>query len=86
MNGKDSIREKVDEYHLMIEEVLGGMDMMITKLDSRVKRLEEATGISGLQPTENIANQIKSLRTEISGIKSELKAGLDLAFRQITQK
>ena len=35
-NDRDDINAKIDEYHLMIEEVLGGMDMMISRLESRV--------------------------------------------------
>ena len=33
--------KKMNEYHLMIEEVLGGMDLLLSRLEQRVNALEK---------------------------------------------
>jgi hypothetical protein len=82
-NEKD-LNAKIDEYHLMIEEVLGGMDIMVTQLKDRVKALEAKQKKEEQQP-DAIFN-IDSFRSELKDLKTEITEGLALAFRKINEK
>lgn len=82
-NEKD-LNAKIDEYHLMIEEVLGGMDIMVTELKDRVKALE-ATQKKEEQQLDVIVT-IDSFRDELKDLKTEITEGLALAFRKINEK
>ena len=82
---KEDIHAKIDEYHLMVEEVLGGMDMMVSRLESRVQFLEEILGINE-DKQKNEDNRIELLSNELKAFKSEVTEGLNLAFRKISEK
>jgi len=70
----------------MIEEVLGGMDMMVSRLESRVKCLEERLGIYIEDEQRKKDNRIELLSNELNKLKSEVTEGLNLAFRKISEK
>jgi len=82
---KDDIHAKINEYHVMIEEVLGGMDMMISRLESRVQCLEEILGIDNEDDNNNGENRIEFLSNELKCLKLEITEGLNLAFRKISE-
>ena len=77
---KNDLDAKFDEYHLMIEDVLGGMDMMVTRLEIRISALEDILGIS------SESNHIDSLHEKIHRLRVEVTEGLNLAFRKIGEK
>jgi len=74
-------KKQIDEYHLMIEEVLGGMDIMLSHIDKRISALEDRVD----RAFEN-DSKINLLRKDMTEMKSELLSGLDLAFRKINEK
>jgi len=79
-NDQKDLNAKVEEYHLMVEEVLGGMDIMMTQMDERINHLEKAIEILQLDKLDNHNN---SLREDIKQLKREMTEGLNLAFRKI---
>jgi len=74
-------KKQIDEYHLMIEEVLGGMDIMLSYIDKRISALENRVD----RALEN-GSKLNLLRKDMTEMKSELLSGLDLAFRKINEK
>lgn len=82
---KKELSEKLDHYHLMIEEVLGGMDLMLTSMDKRISRIEKHMGIKTQDGLNKNGNEIKKLREEVAQLKEEMDAGLNLAFRKINE-
>ena len=85
-NDRDDINAKIDEYHLMIEEVLGGMDMMISRLESRVASLEKDSCIKTQEGRCLDTNRFETLTEDLAKIKLELTEGFNLAFRKIAEK
>jgi len=41
------LRSQIEQHLMMVEEVLGGMDTFIQRLEKRVSRIEEGLGSSG---------------------------------------
>ena len=85
-SSNDDIHKKIKEYHIMVEEVLGGMDMLVSRLESRVQVLEDTLGIKSKDKRKNRSNRIDSLSNELKDLKSEVTEGLNLAFRKISEK
>lgn len=83
---KKDINVKIDEYHLMVEEVLGGMDMMVSNLETRVLSIEQALGIDGDREHGIKAKRLESFNKELKKLKSEVTEGFKLAFRKIAEK
>jgi len=75
----DNINAKVEEHHLMVEEVLGGMDIMISQLERRITNIERTLGIK----TVDSKNQINILQERIESINKEHGEGFDLGFNKI---
>jgi len=73
-------KEQIDEYHLMIEEVLGGMDIMVSNIEKRVSTLEDRIDIALKDSSE-----IHSLRKDMTKMKSELTSGFELVFRKMNE-
>jgi hypothetical protein len=85
-NDRDDINAKIDEYHLMIEEVLGGMDMMISRLESRVASLEKDLCKKTKESRCLDTNQFETLTEDLAKLKLEITEGFNLAFRKIAEK
>ena len=79
------INAKIDEYHLMVEEVLGGMDIMISRLDERLHVVEDTLNTHDKNKSNNKPNDFTVLRDDINKLKIEVKEGLNLAFRKINE-
>ncbi|MFA3791308.1 hypothetical protein AB6T38_09330 [Aliiglaciecola sp. SL4] len=77
-------KAQIDEYHLMIEEVLGGMDIMLSGINKRVSILENK--IDTIIDNVNNASKVAELQVQVAQIKDELSSGLNLAFRKINEK
>ena len=72
--------KKMNEYHLVIEEVLGGMDLALSRLDQRVNMLEkDKTSI--VEENSKLNQDILVLQNEVSTLKENLMHGLNLALR-----
>jgi hypothetical protein len=84
--GKDILLAEIKEYQLMVEEVLGGMDIMISQLDKRVSAIEKLIDIIAQKNLKDPNSQINSLKGEFSVMKEEFTAGLNLAFKLISEK
>ena len=41
--GVDDLSKQITEYQMRVESVLNGMDTVMTSLDNRLKRLEQAS-------------------------------------------
>jgi hypothetical protein len=79
----DDLRARIDEHLLMIEEVLGGMDAFLTRLEVRVRRTEELLGIASTAEYPGLPGELRKIREELEKFKTEAQAGLNLAFREI---
>ena len=77
-------KAQIDEYHLMIEEVLGGMDIMLSSINTRVSVIE--TKIDLIIDTLDTPSGIAELHLQVSQMKEELSSGLSLAFRKINEQ
>jgi hypothetical protein len=42
---QSDLRAQMEQHLLMVEEVLGGMDLFIQGLESRISRIEEGLGL-----------------------------------------
>jgi hypothetical protein len=82
-SSESDLHAKIDEYHLMIEEVLGGMDIMMTKMERRLNKLEKVIEI---QTTKEPENSLQFLQDDINKLKTEITEGFNLAFRKINEK
>ena len=81
-SGSDELLTRMNEYQLMVEEVLGGMDMMLSRLESRVVALEEKSGItSGACGTSNA--DINQVRAEMQKLRLDTQRGFDFVLRKI---
>ena len=68
------LRPQVEQHLLMVEEVLGGMDLFIQQLEKRVTRIEEGLGIEpeGLSTSGWVAD-LQRVKMEITTIRSLVK-------------
>lgn len=82
-NNESDLNAKIDEYHLMVEEVLGGMDMMISRLSERLQVLETKLESSSDGPKDD---GFTSVKDEINTLRNEVTEGLKLAFIKISEK
>ena len=78
------IKAQIDEYHLMIEEVLGGVDLMLSRIDKRVFTLEAK--VDRILDNNLVSSEVNSLRKDMAEMESDLLNGLELAFRKINEK
>ena len=67
------LRAQIEHHLLMVEEVLGGMDTFIQRLETRVARIEEGLGIEpeGISATGWVAD-LQRVKVELSHIRSSL--------------
>lgn len=68
------LRSQIEQHLLMVEEVLGGMDTFIQRLEKRVSRIEEGLGIEpeGISASGWIAD-LQRVKTELSAIRNLVK-------------
>ena len=68
------LRSQIKQHLLMVEEVLGGMDTFIQRLEKRVSRIEEGLGFEpeGLSASGWIAD-LQRAKTELSAIRNLVK-------------
>lgn len=68
------LRSQIEQHLLMVEEVLGGMDTFIQRLEKRVTRIEEGLGLEpdGLSASGWVAD-LQRVKTELASIRSLVK-------------
>lgn len=68
------LRTEIEQHLLMVEEVLGGMDTFIQRLERRVSRIEEGLGLEpeGISASGWIAD-LQRVKTELASIRSLVK-------------
>ena len=68
------LRSQIEQHLLMVEEVLGGMDTFIQRLERRVSRIEEGLGLEpeGISASGWVAD-LQRVKTELASIRSLVK-------------
>lgn len=68
------LRSQIERHVLMVEEVLGGMDTFIQRLEKRVSRIEEGLGLEpeGISASGWVAD-LQRAKTELSAIRNLVK-------------
>ena len=68
------LRSQIEQHLLMVEEVLGGMDTFIQRLEKRVSRIEDGLGIEpeGISASGWIAD-LQRVKAELSAIRNLVK-------------
>lgn len=68
------LRSQIEQHLLMVEEVLGGMDTFIQRLEKRVSRIEEGLGLEpeGTSASGWVAD-LQRAKTELSVIRTLVK-------------
>ena len=68
------LRSHIEQHLLMVEEVLGGMDTFIQRLEKRVARIE---GCLGLEPkgisASGWAADLQRVKSELAAIRGLVK-------------
>lgn len=64
------LRTQIEQHLLMVEEVLGGMDTFIQRLEKRVSRIEEGLGLEpeGISASGWVAD-LQRVKTELVSIR-----------------
>ncbi len=68
------LRSQMEQHLLMVEEVLGGMDTFVQRLEQRVTRIEEGLG---LEPEGVSASGWVADLQRVKGDLAKLRAGRD---------
>lgn len=68
------LRSQIEQHLLMVEEVLGGMDTFIQRLEKRVSRIEEGLGLEseGISASGWVAD-LQRVKSELSAIRNAVK-------------
>ncbi|MGE0557677.1 MAG: hypothetical protein AB7E73_00940 [Burkholderiales bacterium] len=68
------LRSQIEQHLLMVEEVLGGMDTFIQRIERRVSRIEEGLGLEpeGISASGWVA-ELQRVKTELASIRSLVK-------------
>ncbi len=68
------LRSQIEQHLLMVEEVLGGMDTFIQRLEKRVSRIEEGLGLEpeGVSASGWVAD-LQRVKTELASLRSLVK-------------
>jgi hypothetical protein len=68
------LRSRIEQHLLMVEEVLGGMDTFILRLEKRVARVEEGLGLEpeGISSSGWVAD-LGRAKTELSAMRNLVK-------------
>jgi hypothetical protein len=68
------LRAQMEQHLLMVEEVLGGMDTFVQRLEQRITRIEEGLG---LEPEGVSASGWVADLQRVKGDLAKLRAGQD---------
>lgn len=68
------LRSQIEQHLLMVEEVLGGMDTFIQRLEKRVSRIEDGLGLEpeGISASGWVAD-LHRIKTEVTAIRGLVK-------------
>lgn len=68
------LRSQIEQHLLMVEEVLGGMDIFIQRLEQRVSRIEEGLGLEpeGISASGWVAD-LQKAKSELATMRSLVK-------------
>ncbi len=68
------LRAQIEQHLLMVEEVLGGMDTFVQRLEKRISRIEEGLGLEpeGISASGWVAD-LQRIKTEVSAIRGLVK-------------
>lgn len=68
------LRSQIEQHLMMVEEVLGGMDTFIQRLEKRVSRIEEGLGLEpeGISASGWVAD-LQRIKSELSAIRNAVK-------------
>lgn len=66
------LRQQMERHLLMVEEVLGGMDLFLKGLEHRVTRIEEELGLEpdGVSTTGLVAD-LQRIKYELTSIRKQ---------------
>ena len=67
---QNELRSQMEQHLLMVEEVLGGMDQFIQRLEGRITRIEEGLGLEpeGVSSVGWVAD-LERLKAEVAKLR-----------------
>lgn len=67
----NELRSQIEQHLLMVEEVLGGMDTFVQRLEQRVSRIEEGLGLTpeGISASGWVAD-IQRLKADLAKLRT----------------
>ena len=67
---QQELRAQMEQHLLMVEEVLGGMDQFVQRLERRIARIEEGLGLEpdGLSASGWVAD-LQRLKAQVAKIR-----------------
>ncbi len=67
---QQELRAQMEQHLLMVEEVLGGMDQFVQRLERRIARIEEGLGLEpdGLSASGRVAD-LKRLKAQVAKMR-----------------
>ena len=79
--GIDDLKAEITQYHLQVEEVLSGMDRVLTEFDHRLKKLEQAR-----EPGQRDYEQtIRALESRMDELQEQVAALGRFVIEQTTK-
>ena len=68
------LRSQIEQHLLMVEEVLGGMDTFVQRLEKRVSRIEDGLGLEpeGISASGWVAD-LQRVKSELVAIRGLIK-------------
>ena len=81
MSHQEKLLSRLNEYQLMVEEILGGMDMMISRLEHRVEALERSAGIVTNSDNTN-QNDVHQIKQEMQQLRLDMQRGFSVLLQQ----
>ena len=81
MSHQEEILSRLNEYQLMVEEILGGMDMMISRLEHRVEALERSAGNS-TNSSNTKQNDVHQIKQDMQQLRLDMQRGFSVLLQQ----
>lgn len=81
MSHQEKLLSRLNEYQLMVEEILGGMDMLISRLEHRVEALERSAGIVTNSDNTN-QNDVHQIKQEMQQLRLDMQRGFSVLLQQ----
>lgn len=66
----DDLKAEITQYHLQVEEVLSGMDRVLTDIGNRLKQLEQA----GRPERNDYELRIRTLESRMNELQEQIAA------------